>query len=230
MKTFDDFTDHLRNMLGEDNPEGVVRCLRTLLQMIEGEHFNVTLGFNARLTGLRKNEIRGFPDPLERGRIRHSIFQFLDELELDEHIIEHYEKHRNDILNQIGGRVKEAGAGGSIGQKFFSTDGAKDTLSGNISLGMVLVLCTDDGRVSEKKFEISKETLIGRDKQCDIVIDDHRISRRHAIIFLNEGEIWVEDPGSRNGTFVDGKRVHREKLRDGCLLQFFDFVFKVEFK
>jgi predicted component of type VI protein secretion system len=42
--------------------------------------------------------------------------------------------------------------------------------------------------------------LIGRDGQCDLVVDDRRVSRRHARISWGEGRFCVEDLGSTNGT------------------------------
>lgn len=57
------------------------------------------------------------------------------------------------------------------------------------------------------------------------------ISRRHAHIFLKGGTPFVEDLGSTNGTFVDGKRLdeHAVPLKDGDLLAFggHHFVYKV---
>jgi hypothetical protein len=51
-------------------------------------------------------------------------------------------------------------------------------------------------------------TIIGRSENCDIVIDSHHVSRRHARVFLNtDGQWFVEDLGSSNGTFVNGERV-----------------------
>lgn len=51
-------------------------------------------------------------------------------------------------------------------------------------------------------------TIIGRSNKCDIVIDSKHVSRRHARIFSNsDGQWFVEDLGSSNGTFVNGDRV-----------------------
>jgi len=50
--------------------------------------------------------------------------------------------------------------------------------------------------------------IIGRSEKCDIVINSSHISRRHARIFLtSDGQWFVEDLGSSNGTFVNGERV-----------------------
>ena len=51
-------------------------------------------------------------------------------------------------------------------------------------------------------------TIIGRSDECDIVIDSKHVSRHHARIFISsEGQWYVEDLGSSNGTFVNGERV-----------------------
>jgi DNA-binding CsgD family transcriptional regulator len=48
---------------------------------------------------------------------------------------------------------------------------------------------------------------IGREAGCRLVIDDLSVSRRHAVIHEVAGKWYVEDLGSRNGTFVDENRV-----------------------
>jgi DNA-binding winged helix-turn-helix (wHTH) protein len=48
---------------------------------------------------------------------------------------------------------------------------------------------------------------IGRDPSCAIWIDSTIISRRHAIITVTPVDAFVEDAGSRNGTFVNGTRI-----------------------
>jgi adenylate cyclase len=49
---------------------------------------------------------------------------------------------------------------------------------------------------------------VGRNQENDIVITDHCISRNHAILQgTDTGEFLLIDLGSRNGTFVNGRRV-----------------------
>jgi len=51
-------------------------------------------------------------------------------------------------------------------------------------------------------------TTIGRSDKCDIVIDSKHVSHPHARVFsTSDGEWFVEDLGSSNGTFVNGNRV-----------------------
>ena len=51
--------------------------------------------------------------------------------------------------------------------------------------------------------------VIGRGSDCQIRLDDDYSSTRHARVFQSEGEWWVEDLGSTNGTYLDGQRVTR---------------------
>ena len=61
------------------------------------------------------------------------------------------------------------------------------------------------------------ELVIGRDPGCDRVVDLPMVSGRHARLRRAEGRAWIEDLGSANGTFVDGRRVVGEvAVRDGA--------------
>lgn len=51
------------------------------------------------------------------------------------------------------------------------------------------------------------EYKVGRDPACDIVVVDPYVSRVHARIFYKDGKWYVEDLGSRNGTYVNGEDV-----------------------
>lgn len=52
----------------------------------------------------------------------------------------------------------------------------------------------------------SEPLIIGRSKECDIVLRGENISRRHARIWVEAGNAYVEDLGSTNGVIVDGKK------------------------
>ncbi|HEV8535055.1 MAG TPA: DUF3662 and FHA domain-containing protein [Candidatus Limnocylindria bacterium] len=56
---------------------------------------------------------------------------------------------------------------------------------------------------------------IGRDPQNDIVLDDRRVSRKHAEIRLRLGRYTLYDLQSTNGTYVNGRRVAEVVLSDG---------------
>ncbi|WP_119964264.1 FHA domain-containing protein [Simplicispira lacusdiani] len=69
-----------------------------------------------------------------------------------------------------------------------------------------------------KEVQLTKErTTLGRRPYNDIVIDNLAVSGEHAVIHMNEQEsdVEVEDLGSTNGTYVNGKAVKRQVLRNG---------------
>jgi FHA domain-containing protein len=63
-----------------------------------------------------------------------------------------------------------------------------------------------------------RELVVGRHPDCDVVVANRWVSRRHARLFFRDG-IWVlQDLGSTNGTTVNGERVGRCELRPGDIL------------
>jgi len=57
--------------------------------------------------------------------------------------------------------------------------------------------------------------VIGRSRDCDVVVSDPNVSRRHAELQRDEGGWSVADLGSTNGIKVNGRRVDNAPLRDG---------------
>src|SRR5512141_2336897 len=51
------------------------------------------------------------------------------------------------------------------------------------------------------------EYVLGRDPACELVLNGDAVSRRHARLTVGVAELFIEDLGSANGTFVDGKPV-----------------------
>ena len=58
--------------------------------------------------------------------------------------------------------------------------------------------------------------VIGRQKDCDYVLPESGISRRHAMIFESGSELYVEDLGSTNGTYVNDIRLAPGEPHDLC--------------
>lgn len=64
--------------------------------------------------------------------------------------------------------------------------------------------------------ELAGECILGRQRDCGIVIRDGAASRKHARVYQAEGRWWVEDLGSANGVKLNGKRVEgRAGMRNG---------------
>lgn len=65
----------------------------------------------------------------------------------------------------------------------------------------------------------SRAVVIGRQPECDVVLDDANISRRHAEVAPSDGQYAVRDLGSTNGTQVNGQLVTGQRiLRDGDII------------
>src|SRR3712207_4777386 len=61
---------------------------------------------------------------------------------------------------------------------------------------------------------------IGRSQECDIVVPDPNVSRRHARLLRADNGFVVEDLGSTNGTLLDGAPIDRERIESGDELTF----------
>jgi pSer/pThr/pTyr-binding forkhead associated (FHA) protein len=57
--------------------------------------------------------------------------------------------------------------------------------------------------------------MVGRDPQCDARLDSLRVSRRHCILSPRGNEVLVQDLGSKNGTWINGRRVESAWLKPG---------------
>lgn len=81
----------------------------------------------------------------------------------------------------------------------------------------------------QKTFAVTSKGLqIGRSANNDIVLNDPRVSRRHATVQLRGRAVWVADLDSRNGVFVNRLRVREEQLGDGDVLQIGPFELRFE--
>ncbi|WPW28067.1 FHA domain-containing protein [Streptomyces atratus] len=61
----------------------------------------------------------------------------------------------------------------------------------------------------------SRSYTLGRDPQGDLTIDDARVSWRHATISWGGHSWFIEDHGSTNGTYVQGRRIHQLEIGPG---------------
>jgi DNA-binding winged helix-turn-helix (wHTH) protein len=69
----------------------------------------------------------------------------------------------------------------------------------------------------KREIELSDgENIVGRDMDAAVRIDDPTVSRHHARVVVDGAAVRVEDLGSKNGSFVDGKRLRASRrLRSG---------------
>ena len=55
--------------------------------------------------------------------------------------------------------------------------------------------------------------MVGRHAQCDARLDSRRVSQRHCLLTEDGGEVVVRDLCSTNGTWINGRRVERGRLK-----------------
>ena len=95
----------------------------------------------------------------------------------------------------------------------------------------VPLLVAVEGPLAGNKYQISpdEEIILGRSEDCSIHIPDSEISRQHASLTLHNAGIWVQDAGSRNGVFINEKRIVRPtELRPGGRLRLGNHAFILE--
>ena len=77
---------------------------------------------------------------------------------------------------------------------------------GNSPASPALVVRTPE---AERSLTAGRSYFVGRDPQSDIVLNDSRVSWRHAVLRV-DGSTWLlEDIGSTNGTFQGSNRIQR---------------------
>jgi hypothetical protein len=76
----------------------------------------------------------------------------------------------------------------------------------------VLVVEGGGGLKAGAAYALNGSLTIGRSPQADIPIDDPFASGRHARIYERDGYFYVDDMGSTNGTYLNGRRLGAEEL------------------
>ena len=85
--------------------------------------------------------------------------------------------------------------------------------------GAALVVRSGGGRVGES-FPLDHERMsIGRRPDSEVFLDDVTVSRDHAILVRRGDDVFLDDLGSLNGTYVNRRRIDSQRLEDGDEVQ-----------
>ena len=75
---------------------------------------------------------------------------------------------------------------------------------------------------SDIRLRAGQSYTVGRDPECDVVVTDSRVSRRHAVVRFAPNGWTFEDTGSANGTFLGNSRVDSFQISSDCLIRLGD--------
>src|SRR5687767_14430134 len=67
----------------------------------------------------------------------------------------------------------------------------------------------------EFPLRMEREIVIGRSSDLDMVLVEDMVSRKHAKISTLGNQIVIQDMGSTNGTFVNGEKIKKSRLKEG---------------
>jgi hypothetical protein len=90
------------------------------------------------------------------------------------------------------------------------------------------IISAETGPLTGLSFGVPGPIVVGRSLECDIAVVSPHVSRRHACLDLEDGQLMVEDLGSSNGTVVNGKAIQeRHPLHHEDEVRFHDIIFRV---
>lgn len=78
---------------------------------------------------------------------------------------------------------------------------------GGIAKGGNRLRVVEPAETKGQTYELADELTVGRAGGCQITLDDTYVSQLHARVFRRDGQLYVEDLGSTNGTYLNRKKV-----------------------
>ncbi len=94
--------------------------------------------------------------------------------------------------------------------------------------GPLLRMLRNEDKTTVFKLVQGKST-VGRDLNNDIIIEDQLVSKSHAAVYVENGDIYIEDMNSSNGVYVNGKKISRRiKVNNGSLIRVGSTILKLE--
>jgi signal transduction histidine kinase len=78
------------------------------------------------------------------------------------------------------------------------------------------------------EYPVNKELIsIGRSSEADIVLNDVSVSRKHAEIIISANKLEIKDSGSKNGVYLNGKKIEQSLFDQGDEIAIGDSIIKV---
>ena len=146
-------------------------------------------------------------------------------------------RRKSKIIIQNGINVKEQKSEFAKGNFFAGSNDTYNTyLTGTLEhdIWKISFVNIKTGKQYRLKFIIA--LWIGREEQrdhsraCFVIKNDLKISKSHCVIYDDNGHLYIEDLGSKNHTYLNGKRVvQTQLLKTKDVIQIGSTVLKTEF-
>lgn len=132
------------------------------------------------------------------------------------------------FCSECGGRLDHGGTTVSYSPTFVEEEEMAPSSAPASKTGAALIeLDQVEGTAGRRMHDVGVEAVvIGRVPQCDIVLDDVTVSRKHAEVLRGDRGFRIRDVGSLNGTYVNRVRVDSVDLRNGDEIQVGKYRFK----
>jgi pSer/pThr/pTyr-binding forkhead associated (FHA) protein len=99
---------------------------------------------------------------------------------------------------------------------------------GTAAVAESLRLVAQGGPYDARVFPVIGEVMVGRAAENQLVLDDPSLSRKHARLRGSGHRLEVEDQGSSNGTFVNGRKIGHALAGPGDTIRFGELSFRIE--
>lgn len=124
-----------------------------------------------------------------------------------------------DLALKVGVEFDEGKASVAMSPRESVPLGAIEIDAGPQQRATAFRLVTIEGVPPGAVYAVEGTLRIGRSDESDIVLNDPSVSRAHAVVEIASGHARLRDLESTNGTFLNGRRIRAERLRDGDELQ-----------
>lgn len=133
------------------------------------------------------------------------------EVDFDDSILVDWGEEESEVSEELDWREQTG---------IFTGDVKTNFMEPEISRNLAYYLEILEGPDVHQSFPLLSDTFhIGRHSQCEIVLHDPEISRRHVKISRQEQGWLLDDLGSTNGTWVNGQRITRQFVAPGDKIQ-----------